>query len=261
MEFRLSWKRFRRLWSRFLPWGLALRTAAPPRSRSRSRSPPLKGAPSRPRGSILLRQRGPTGLSVKSCPAAPPDRSVSSHRHSCSSASATGPVECGVRLAWPEAPHHPSLALQLLIPPRLPLGRLVRGVPEAPPKQGNAGGTSTAVGCDAPPNGRCGARFSVKHPRPVQCGLAAPTPLLTMTSTTLTKMRCYCSATPSWRRCCCPACRRSSRSPASLPSTCLRRPHTARPRAGAASAYCSRVGSPASAACFSVETIVKAPEA
>ena len=61
------------------------------RPRSRSRSPPPRAAPGRPRGSILLSHRGRTGLSVRSCPVAPPDCSVSSPRHSCSSAS--GPVE------------------------------------------------------------------------------------------------------------------------------------------------------------------------
>ena len=39
-----------------------------------------KAAPGRARGSILLYQRRPCGLSVKSCPAAPPNRSVSTHR-------------------------------------------------------------------------------------------------------------------------------------------------------------------------------------
>ena len=58
------------------------------RPRSRSRSPLSKAAPNRPRGSILRSQRGPTELSVKSCPAVWPDRSVSSHRRSCSSTSA-----------------------------------------------------------------------------------------------------------------------------------------------------------------------------
>ena len=53
----------------------------------------VEAAPSRPRGSILLNQRGPTSLSVKSCPVTPPDRSASSCRHSCSSASVNGPVE------------------------------------------------------------------------------------------------------------------------------------------------------------------------
>ena len=63
------------------------------RPRSSSRSPLPKAAPGRPRGSLLLNQRGPTGLSVKCSLVAPPDRSVSSCRHSCSSASANGPVE------------------------------------------------------------------------------------------------------------------------------------------------------------------------
>ena len=69
------------------------------RHRSRSCSPLPKAAPNRPRGSILLSQRGLTGLSVKSCPAAPPDRSVSSHRCSGSSASAAGLVEPRARPA------------------------------------------------------------------------------------------------------------------------------------------------------------------
>ena len=73
----------------------------------------------------------------------------------------------GVRLVWLAAPHRASRVLQLLIPPRPLLGTQVRGVvPQAPLKHGNAGGTSTAAGCDAPPNVRCGSRFSVKHPRP-----------------------------------------------------------------------------------------------
>ena len=60
---------------------------------SRRRSLLPKAPPCRPRGSLLLIQRGPTGLSVKCSPVAPPGRSVSSCRHSCSSASAIGPVE------------------------------------------------------------------------------------------------------------------------------------------------------------------------
>ena len=102
-----------------------------------------------------------------------------------------------MRLLWLEAPHHPSRALQLLLPPRHLLGRPVRDVvPQAPLKHGNAGGTSTAAGCDATPNDRCGARFGVWLPRAVSCGLAAPTPLLTTTSTTRTTTRCFCSASP-----------------------------------------------------------------
>ena len=101
----------------------------------------------------------------------------------------------GVRLAWPEAPYRPSRALPLLIPPIPPLGRLFRGVLQAPPNRGNRGGTSTAAVCDAPPNDRCGPRFSVKHQRAVQCGLAAPTPRPMMTTTTRATLCCSCSPT------------------------------------------------------------------
>ena len=55
--------------------GPASRTALL-RRRSRSRSPVSKTAPNFPRGSFLVSQRDPTGSSVKSCPAASPDRSV-----------------------------------------------------------------------------------------------------------------------------------------------------------------------------------------
>ena len=54
--------------------------------------------------------------------------------------------------------------------------RDVRGVvPQAPLSHGNAGVISTAAGCGVTPNDRCGARCSDKHPRAVQCGLAALT--------------------------------------------------------------------------------------
>ena len=68
------------LWSRFCL----------PRACGRSRSPFPRAAPYCPRGSILLSHRVPTGLSVKSCPAAPPDRSVSTDGRSGSPASAAG---------------------------------------------------------------------------------------------------------------------------------------------------------------------------
>ena len=72
----------------------------------------------------------------------------------------------GVRLVWLATPYRASRELQLLVPPCRLLGTQVRGVvPQAPLKHGNAGGTGTAAGCDAPPNDRCGARFCVKHPR------------------------------------------------------------------------------------------------
>ena len=63
------------------------------RPRSRSRYPLPKAAPNRPHGSILLSQRGPTGLAVKSCLPTPLERSVSSHRRSGSPTSAAGLVE------------------------------------------------------------------------------------------------------------------------------------------------------------------------
>ena len=54
---------------------------------------PSVALPCRSWASILLSHRGPTGLSVKSCPAVPPGRSVSSHRCASSLASAAGLVE------------------------------------------------------------------------------------------------------------------------------------------------------------------------
>ena len=39
-------------------------------------------------------------------------------------------------------------------------------MPRAPLKHGNAGGTSTAAGCDAPPNARRGARLQCQAPAP-----------------------------------------------------------------------------------------------
>ena len=109
-SWRYSWPRWRfwKTWSRTVfspswrrPLGL-LRQSQPrngpclPRfcGLGPARALPLpKAAPSRPHGSILLGQRGPTGLSVKTCPAAPPDRSVSSHCCSGSPASTAGLVE------------------------------------------------------------------------------------------------------------------------------------------------------------------------
>ena len=135
MVFRLSWRRrFRSLWSRFLLRGLplALRSSA--------------------RAFALLCPRPlPAVLAAPFCSASAVPRGFPSRA-----------------VLRPEAPYRPSLALQLLIPPRLPLERPVRGVPQAPPKRGNAGGTSTAVGCDDKPNARCDARLGVKHPRAVR---------------------------------------------------------------------------------------------
>ena len=76
--------------------------------RSRSRSSCL--------GSILLSQRGPTDLSVKSCPAAPPDRSVSTHRRSGADLRHWPCRAFGARPVRPAPPPRPSLAPWLLIP-------------------------------------------------------------------------------------------------------------------------------------------------
>ena len=140
MVFSLSWRSLRNPLSRL------------PRACSSHRAPSLPLAHSF--SSLQGRsQPCPTGLSVKSCPAAPPDRSVSSHRHSCSSA---------------EAPHRPSLALQLLTRVRLPLGRLVACLRRRRSKATQAGQAPPSGATT--PNDRCGARFSVKTPCAVQCG-------------------------------------------------------------------------------------------
>ena len=88
---RPSWRRPRRASRRFpvSSGSLRPRSCAPAPDRGRLFRRLL---PNRSRGSFLLSQRGATGLAVKSCPAAPPERSASSHRRSSSSASA-GPVE------------------------------------------------------------------------------------------------------------------------------------------------------------------------
>ena len=100
MVSRLSWRRLRSPWFRSPPRGLHLRPS------SRSRFPPAQHR------SLLLNQRGPTGVSIKSSPVAPPDRSVSSCRHSCSSPSATSPVESrrSAGVARSPAPSEPRAA-------------------------------------------------------------------------------------------------------------------------------------------------------
>ena len=85
------------------------------RPRSHSRSPLPKAAPSRPRGSILLNQRGPQVFPSRAL--SPPDRTVSSCRHSCSSASANDLSSHGARLAWLAAPHRASRVPEPLFPP------------------------------------------------------------------------------------------------------------------------------------------------
>ena len=157
--------------------------------RSRSRSPLFKAPPNE---YILLRQRVPTALSVKSCPAAPPDRSLSSHRRSVSSH--------GVRPAAARSPE-PSDPRAAAADPSASVARPARQKSASgAAKQGNAGGTSTADRCGDISNVQCGARFSVKSPRVVQCRLAVPTPRLTMTTTTLPC--CSCLPTPSSRLLC-----------------------------------------------------------
>ena len=108
----------------------------------------------------------------------------------------------GARPVRPMPPLRPSLAPRLLTPVRLPPGRQVRGVHQAPLRQDDASGTSTARERDATPNARCGVRFSVKTSLALQCGPAAPIHHPMMLSTTPTTMRCCCSVMPQWRQCC-----------------------------------------------------------
>ena len=127
----------------------------------------------------LAQGRSQSGLSVKS-------RSVSSCRHSCSSASANGPVESRSTSGVARSPT-PSRVPQPLFTPRPLLGRQVRGVvPQAPLKHGIAGGTSAT-------KRSMWREISLKHPRPVQCVLAVPTPRPMMTSTTRATPCCSCS--------------------------------------------------------------------
>ena len=96
----------------------------------------------------------------------------------------------GARPVRPMPPLRPSLAPRLLTLVRLPPGRQVRGVHQAPLRQDDASGTSTARERDATPNARCGVRFSVKTSLFLQCGPAAPIHHPMMLSTTPTTMRC-----------------------------------------------------------------------
>ena len=82
-----SWRRLRILRSRSLPRGLSLVS----RTSALARAPALL-CPSPP-PVVLVAPSCSTGLSVESSPVVPPDRSVFFCRHSCSSASAGGPVE------------------------------------------------------------------------------------------------------------------------------------------------------------------------
>ena len=118
-----------------------------------------------------------TGLSVKSCPAAPPDRSVSSHRCSGSPPSVAGLVEPRSAASAARLPEPRAAAAD---PSASALGRLVEVAPLAPLRQGVANGVSTAGKTDVTPNVRCGVRFSVKISPALQCEPAAPTPHLMM---------------------------------------------------------------------------------
>ena len=132
----------------------------------------------RPQGSILLSHRGPTGLTVKSFPAAPPDRQASTHGRSGSPASAADRSEPQIA-AGATSVSAPSAAVapRLLIPVLLPPGRLIKVVLLSP------------LRCDVTPNGRCGVRFSIKTSLGLQCGPAAPIQHLMMMCTTPTMMR------------------------------------------------------------------------
>ena len=94
---------------------------------------------------------------------------------------------------WLAAPHRASRVLQLLIPPRPLLGRQVRGVGCLRRRStANAGGTSTAAGCDrATRPFDVAADFSVKHPRPCNVGLLRR-PM--MTTTPRATPCCSCSS-------------------------------------------------------------------
>ena len=147
------------------------------RPRSRSRSPLPKG---RPQSFSWLHSAQPawaTGLSVKSCPAAPPDCSVSSHRCSGSPPSVAGLVEPRSAASAARVPEPRAAAAD---PSASALGRLVEVAPLAPLRQGVANGRSSAGETDVTPNVRCGVRFSVKISPALQCGPSAPTPDLMM---------------------------------------------------------------------------------
>ena len=116
MAFRPSWMC---LWTRlrFPPWAMLLRNVffcVPVRARALSSRRPLPIVFVAP---FFLSQRGLTGLSVKSCPAAPLDRSASSHRCSGSSASAAGFVKPVGAATAPRAPT-PSVPRAVAVDPR-----------------------------------------------------------------------------------------------------------------------------------------------
>ena len=154
------------------------------RPRSRSRSPLPKGCPQSFSWLHSAQPAWATGLSVNSCPAAPPDCSVSSHRCSGSLASVACLVEPRSAASAARVPALSEPRAAAAGPGASAVGRLVEVAPLAPLRHGVAHGISTAGETDVTPNVRCGVRFSVKISPALQCEPAAPTPHLMMISTT-----------------------------------------------------------------------------
>ena len=150
----------------------------------RSRSPLPRAAPQSFSWLHSAQPAWATGLSVKSCPAAPPDCSVSSHRCSGSLASVAGLVEPRSAASAARVPALWEPRAAAAGPGASAVGRLVEVGPLAPLRQGVANGVGTAGETDVTPNVRCGVRVSVKISPALQCEPAAPTPHLMMMSTT-----------------------------------------------------------------------------
>ena len=133
---------------------------------------------SRPRGSILVNQRRPTGLSVKSRPLCLlPSPFLLLEPPALSSRGVQGPQHAA-------------------------LPRRSRG----PPKCDSARGTSIGDACGGTSSVRCCVRCSLKHSCTARCFPVVPIPPPTVTSTTRTTSSCSCSVTPPWHLRCCPAC-------------------------------------------------------
>ena len=164
------------------------------RPRSCSLYPLPKAAPNRPRGSILLSQRGPRGC---------PSRAVRlTARSPPTAAPAPRPLVLalsspGARTARPVPPPRPRLAAQLSQCVCRPAGK--SRSPLAPLRLGVANVTSTAGERDATPNSRCGVRFSVKTSPALQCGPASPIHHPMLMRTTSATPSCSCFPPPSSR--------------------------------------------------------------
>ena len=125
----------------------------------------------------------PTGLAVKSCLRAPPERSGSSQR-SGSSASAACPVKPASAVSAARAPTPSAPRVAAADPSASAAGWPVKGNPQALLRLGGAAATS-AVGAHAGTrSGRCGLKFGVKLSSSLPCGAAAATPRPMTTSTT-----------------------------------------------------------------------------